>query len=80
MFCRSTTDITESARQKIAMFSNLEIDQIVCVKDCSSIYAVPVLFEEQQIMKLFDKRLELNLADPCKPMSMMLKWKDLAER
>ena len=50
------------------------------MKDCSSIYKVPVLFEEQKIMELFDKRLNLKLLNPSKPMILMNKWKDLAER
>ena len=52
----------------------------MCVQDCASVYQVPVLFEEQNIMSLFDKRLKLKLASPSKPMSMMVKWKELAER
>lgn len=50
------------------------------MKDCNSVYDVPVLFEEQNIMSLFNTRLKLNLSSPEKPMCMMTKWKELAER
>jgi len=54
--------------------------QVISVKDCSSIYSVPILLEEQNLIPLFNERLQLKLPNPSKRMLFKSKWRDLALR
>ncbi|KAM4796452.1 CTP synthase 2 [Rhinophrynus dorsalis] len=76
--CRSNKPIEMAVKQKISMFCHVEPEQVIFVHDVSSTYRVPILLEEQGIIKYFKHRLDLPVDD--QPSSQLLKWKQMADR
>lgn len=52
--------------------------QVIFIHDVSSTYRVPILLEEQGIMKYFKQRLNLPIDD--QPSDLLMKWKKMADR
>ncbi|KAK7068200.1 CTP synthase 1 [Halocaridina rubra] len=77
--CRSEKPIDEAVRQKISNFCHVAPEQVICLHDASSIYAVPLMLEEQQLSHLLSDRLSLNL-DTHRPRNFMKKWRDLSTK
>uniref|UniRef100_A0A672YC13 CTP synthase n=1 Tax=Sphaeramia orbicularis TaxID=375764 RepID=A0A672YC13_9TELE len=67
-----------AVKEKISMFCHVEPSQVICVRDVSSVYRVPLLLEEQGVMNFFCQRL--NLPVDVKPRKMLSKWKEMADR
>ena len=62
-------------------YDNIECSllQVISVPDCSSIYRVPLLLEDEKLVEFFAARLHLPL--PCpRPRKFLLKWRELADR
>lgn len=54
-------------------------EYVISVPDCSSIYRVPLLLEQQGVLRFLHKRL--FLPDSVSPPSLLLrKWKNLSDR
>ncbi|XP_078218331.1 CTP synthase 2 isoform X2 [Callithrix jacchus] len=56
----------------------LSPDLVICIHDVSSTYRVPVLLEEQGIVKHFKERLRLPIRDSSS--NLLFKWRNMAER
>ncbi|XP_030058169.1 CTP synthase 2 isoform X2 [Microcaecilia unicolor] len=56
----------------------LSPDLVIFVHDVSSTYRVPILLEEQGIIKYFKRRLDLPIDDH--PTELLFKWKRIADR
>ena len=54
--------------------------QVIDVHDCKSIYRVPLLLANQNIVPFFANRLQMEVKSPKKPRHFMVQWKELAER
>jgi hypothetical protein len=52
--------------------------QVMCIHDVSSIYRVPVLLEEQGIVKYFKERLDLPVVDSSS--NLLYRWRNMADR
>lgn len=52
--------------------------QVICVRDVSSVYTVPLLLEDQGVVSYFCQRLSLPI--DVKPRKMLTKWKEMADR
>lgn len=52
--------------------------QVICVHDVSSIYRVPLLLEDQGVVRYLCERL--NLPIEMRPRKMLTKWKEMADR
>lgn len=76
--CRSTKPIEMAVKQKISMFCHVEPEQVIFIHDVSSTYRVPILLEEQGIIKYFKNRLNLPIDD--QQSTQLLKWKRMADR
>lgn len=77
--CRSTNQLAESTKQKISNFCHVPSENVISVPDCSSIYRVPLLLEQQGVLRFLHKRL--SLPDSVSPPSVLLrKWKNLSDR
>ncbi|KAF7254664.1 CTP synthase 2 [Varanus komodoensis] len=76
--CRSTKPIEMAVKEKISMFCHVEPEQVIFIHDVSSTYRVPILLEEQGIIKYFKERLNLPIDD--QPSDLLLKWKKMADR
>lgn len=51
---------------------------MIFIHDVSSTYRVPILLEEQGIIKYFKQRLNLPIDD--QPSDLLMKWKKMADR
>lgn len=61
LVCRSETqELPEEARQKIALFTNVEPRAVVSLKDCESIYEVPLELHAQGLDRFVVNRLQLS--------------------
>lgn len=76
--CRSNKPIEMAVKQKISMFCHVEPEQVIFIHDVSSTYRVPILLEEQGIIKYFKHRL--NLPIEGHQSTQLLKWKRMADR
>jgi len=54
--CRTTEPLTEDAKRKIAMFSDLNYDHIIEARDQKSIYSVPLAFYDQWLHDIISER------------------------
>lgn len=77
--CRSQLPIDQTVKRKISNFCHVKPDQVVAVHDCSSVYRVPLLLEQQNVLKLLIKRLGIPIASP-RPSRFLYMWKNLADR
>ena len=57
----------------------LAVGQVIGVHDVDSIYRVPLLLEEQNLVEFFAERLNLPLPK-LRPRRYLVKWKDLVDR
>jgi CTP synthase len=44
--CRAESPVSETARQKISVFSNVALERVFSMHDCSSIYTIPSMLRE----------------------------------
>lgn len=77
IICRSSAPIEMAVKEKISMFCHVDPDQVICIHDVSSIYRVPLLLEEQGMVKYFKERLDLPISDSS---NLLFKWKAMADR
>ncbi|KAG8508839.1 CTP synthase 2, partial [Galemys pyrenaicus] len=76
--CRSSKPIEMAVKEKISMFCHVDPEQVICIHDVSSTYRVPVLLEEQGIVKYFKERLDLPIGDSAS--NLLFKWRNMADR
>lgn len=61
LICRSESAFPEQERQKIALFTNVEVPGVISLPDLSSIYEIPIHLQEQGLDDLVAKKLNLTL-------------------
>ena len=75
LICRSTQNIVEELKDKLALFSNLSVESIIPVQDAQSIYEIPLFLNKE---KLDDKLMQrMNLKSPPAKLS---KWQNLVQK
>lgn len=50
----------DSAREKMAMFSNVDINQVICLPDVNNIYKVPLVLFDHKVAHWLADRLSLT--------------------
>ena len=75
LLCRCTVEIDESARKKIALFTNVEERAVIPLLDAESIYAVPKHLHECDLDQVVVERLGLQ----CPPADLS-EWDDVLAR
>ncbi len=65
LICRSKEEISESAREKIALFTNVERADVVSLPDVNNIYRVPLLLHRQGLDERILRRFELSHCPPA---------------
>lgn len=60
IICRSEHTLPESAKQKIALFANVEERAVISARDADSIYAVPLELHEQDLDQIVVEKLKLT--------------------
>ncbi|HLF20841.1 MAG TPA: CTP synthase, partial [Bacteroidota bacterium] len=64
LICRSEKPLSRELRAKIALFCNVETDSVVEGRDVSSIYEVPLVFENEHLPKIVIEKLNLKCGKP----------------
>jgi CTP synthase len=64
LVCRSEEPASESAINKLSLFSGVPVKAIAALPNASSIYQVPLTLEEEGIADVITKRLGYNLPKP----------------
>ena len=72
LLCRGKTDLNQSLKSKIALFTNVSKDAVFSAKDASSIYNIPINLCEQKIDNYIIKLFKIS---PKK--SNLKPWKQL---
>ncbi|KAJ3194808.1 CTP synthase ura7 [Irineochytrium annulatum] len=78
--CRSTKPLDPSVQGKISMFCHVPVSSVLAVHDCSSVYHVPLLLNDQGILDVIQKRLNLASRPDPRSSNLLFKWKELAAR
>ena len=58
--CRSQDELSDECRKKIALFTNVAIDDVFSLQDVSSIYEIPLLLQQQGMGERIGKKLQLE--------------------
>lgn len=75
LVCRSEYPLDKSIRKKIALFCNVEIEDVIASLDADSIYEVPLLMQDEGL----DTRVIEKLNLPAKNADLT-DWKDFVKR
>jgi CTP synthase len=60
LVCRSDVEIDESARKKIALFTNVESEAVVSLPDTDSIYRIPSILGSAKLDEIVIKKFKLE--------------------
>lgn len=60
LICRSNTQLPDSAREKIALFTNVEKQNVVSLPDVKNIYEIPLLLRDQGLREILANKLGLG--------------------
>ena len=75
LVCRSTQEITQGMREKIALLCNIDQRAIIPNLTASTIYEVPLLLEKEGLCNIVCEKLHLNNSIPT-----LEKWTAMVER
>ena len=59
--CRSERRLSSEAKEKIAMFCNVEKEAVITALDVSTVYEVPLAFKKENFDKMVIKKLTLDI-------------------
>lgn len=77
--CRSASSLDKSIKDKISLFCQVAPEQVLSVHDCSSVYQVPLILEEQGLSKFLFDRFKLGNLSLASNDEFMSKWTHLAQ-
>jgi CTP synthase len=75
LICRSDRPLSREVREKIALFTNVEVDCVIDGRDAPTIYEVPLLFADQEVDELVLEKLDLTCPRPN-----LREWKKQVDR
>ncbi len=64
IICRTETELSTAAKEKIALFCNIPKEQVISNPDIPLIYQLPLSFENQDLGTILIKRLEMKDKEP----------------
>ncbi|HEY3197113.1 MAG TPA: CTP synthase [Nitrospirales bacterium] len=64
LLCRTDRYLPPDVKEKIALFCNLQKDEVITAKDVESTYEVPLVFHKEGLDQLIVKYLHLELKEP----------------
>ncbi|TAE73964.1 MAG: CTP synthase [Bacteroidetes bacterium] len=77
LICRTAEhDLPADIRKKLALFCNVEYDCVIEAKDTDTIYAVPLLMQEEKLDEQVLQKLHLSLEKPAE----MTDWKEFVRK
>jgi len=75
LVCRSEYRLTKDIREKIALFCNVDRDSVIEARDVSTIYEVPLVYEDQGLDEIILRKLGMRARD-----AEMREWSTLVKR
>jgi len=76
VICRTEREIDEAIRKKISLFCNVEKRAVIEELDVEdTVYEVPLMLEEQDVIEIIKDRLNLEAGEP-----EMSEWSDMVDR
>jgi len=60
LVCRSDHELPESARRKIALFTNVELPAVVSLQDTATIYSAPIILHNTGVDQIILERFHLD--------------------
>ncbi len=79
--CRASNPVSEKARQKISVYSNVPLERVVSLPDSASIYTIPAMLREAgldfQVLRLLKIEDRINLRNERKAWA---KWCDFTDK
>ena len=58
--CRSVQPLPDAHREKIALFTNVAVDDVISLVDVESIYEIPILVQKEGLGERVSSKLQLN--------------------
>ena len=74
LICRSDKELSEEAREKIALFTNVEKPSVISLPDVKSIYKIPIQLNRQKVDDIVTDKLQLSCKKP-----QLNDWKHVTE-
>jgi len=74
LICRSEAPLTKEVKEKIALFTNVDVESVVDAHDVSTIYEVPLQFAEEEVDEIVLEKLDLTCPKPN-----LKEWKKFVE-
>ena len=74
LICRSDKELSEEAREKIALFTNVEKQSVISLPDVKSIYKIPIQLNSQRVDDIVTDKLRLSSRKP-----QLNDWKSVTE-
>ena len=75
LICRSTKEINNELKEKLALFSNLSAENIIPVQDAQSIYEVPLFLNKEKLDEKLIKRMNLKSSS-----ARLSNWRNLVRK
>jgi CTP synthase len=64
LLCRTEKSLSQSIKNKIALFCSVDAKSVITAKDVSSIYEVPLSFEEEGLAEIILEKLCMKVKQP----------------
>ncbi|MDP6917049.1 MAG: CTP synthase [SAR86 cluster bacterium] len=74
LICRSDKELSQEAREKIALFTNVEKQSVISLPDVKSIYKIPIQLNSQKVDDIVTDKLRLSSKKP-----QLNDWKSVTE-
>lgn len=75
LLCRTDRPLPPEIKKKIAIHCNLDGDAVIAARDVETIYEVPIVFHNEGLDSLIEKKLKLDLQAPN-----LTIWRDVVRR
>jgi CTP synthase len=75
LICRSEKPLSEADRRKIALFTNVEENDVIGLSDVKSIYEIPVILRDQGVADRICEKFHM----PAKQSATLSDWQQIAD-
>ncbi len=80
LLCRVDGHLSLDLRKKIGLFCNVPAECVIEARDVSSIYEIPLIFEEQGLGAILEQRLQLQRGEPGARRVDLDAWRQLVDK